>query len=319
MVLSFSIAELAERIGCEPLGDHEREIRELRALSEAGRDSICPLFRWRLLSEAEVRPAAVLGSPDLCARALEVGVASAVAGDEPVVALARAIDLFFPEERSGAGISPTASVDESAEIGAEVWIGPGAVVEAGAVVGEGSWIGPNAVIGGGCRLGRFVRVGPCAVIGHDGFGFAPTEDGPRRVRQVGGVEIGDCVEIGACACVDRATLGRTSIGAGTKIDNLVQIGHNASVGRRVLIAALSGLAGSTAIGDDAMLGGQVGVADHRKIGAGARVAAKSGVTGDVDAGSDVAGYPALPHRDWLRAMARLAASERGGGGRTEDR
>ncbi|MFO8073152.1 MAG: UDP-3-O-(3-hydroxymyristoyl)glucosamine N-acyltransferase [Polyangia bacterium] len=316
MAISFSIAELAERIGCEPLGDPRREIGELRALSEAGEGAISPLFRWRLLSEAEELPAAVLGSPELCARALEAGVASAVAGDEPVVALARAIDLFFPEERPDAGISPTASVDDSVEIGAGVWIGPGAVVEAGAVVGEGSWIGPNAVIGRGCRLGRFVRVGPCAVIGHDGFGFVPAEDGPRRVRQVGGVEIGDCAEIGACACVDRATLGRTSIGAGTKIDNLVQIGHNARVGRRVLIAALSGLAGSTLVGDGAMLGGQVGVADHRRIGAGARVAAKSGVVGDVADGSDVAGYPALPHRRWLRAMARLAASGLRGGGRT---
>jgi len=175
-------------------------------------------------------------------------------------------------------------------------------------VEEGAWIGPNAVICAGTRIGRFARVGPCAVIGHEGFGFAPSPDGPVRIRQVGGVDIGDFAEIGAAACVDRATLGVTRVGREARLDNLVQVGHNCRIGRRVLVAAQAGFAGSTVIGDDAMFGGQAGVADHLRIGEGARVAAKSGVVGDVAAGKTVAGYPAMDHRRWLRAMARLAAS-----------
>ncbi|MBW2277110.1 MAG: UDP-3-O-(3-hydroxymyristoyl)glucosamine N-acyltransferase, partial [Deltaproteobacteria bacterium] len=128
-----------------------------------------------------------------------------------------------------------------------------------------------------------------------------------KVRQVGGVTICDFVEIGASACVDRATLGKTEIGEGTKLDNLVQVGHNAKLGKRVLVAGQAGLAGSTLVGDDAMIGGQVGVADHLRVGARAKIAAKSGVAGDVPADAVYGGIPAGPHRKWLRAMARLLA------------
>jgi UDP-3-O-[3-hydroxymyristoyl] glucosamine N-acyltransferase len=251
---------------------------------------------------------------------VDAGVAAALVHDKPVLLLARLIDLFHPEPEAVGLVHPSAVVDESATVDPTAWIGPGAVLEADVRVAERSWIGPNAVLCRGTRVGRYVRIGPGAVIGYEGFGFAPSPDGPVKVRQIGAVRIEDFVEIGAGACVDRGTLSDTVIGEATKIDNLVQVGHNARLGKRVLIAGQAGLAGSTVIGDDVMLGGQVGVADHRRVGARARVAAQGGVVGDIPADSVVAGTPAVPHRKWLRAMAQLlgAQFERGRGEETEE-
>jgi UDP-3-O-[3-hydroxymyristoyl] glucosamine N-acyltransferase len=171
---------------------------------------------------------------------------------------------------------------------------------------EGTVIGPGAVICTGSRIGRRVHIGPGAVIGHEGFGFSPTPEGLIKIRQVGNVVIEDDVEIGANACIDRGTLGTTRIGSGSKLDNLVQIGHNVRIGREVILAGQTGIAGSTVIEDRAMLGGQSGVADHLTIGANAKVAAKSGVTANVPANAVVAGYPAMPRMRWLRFFARAA-------------
>jgi UDP-3-O-[3-hydroxymyristoyl] glucosamine N-acyltransferase len=155
-------------------------------------------------------------------------------------------------------------------------------------------------------LGRNVVIGPNAVIGYEGFGFLPDgRGGIRKVYQAGGVVIGDGVEIGAGSCVDRGTIGNTVIGDNSKLDNQVQVGHNAKIGKNVIIAAQTGLAGSTHVKDGAMLGGQVGVADHLVIGAGAMVGAKSGVTKDVEPGQKVSGYPAMPRWQWLKVIARL--------------
>jgi UDP-3-O-[3-hydroxymyristoyl] glucosamine N-acyltransferase len=307
MTLSSTVAELAALVGGRALGDSALVLSGVRALDEAAADCVSPLFRRRLLNGIGALPGAALGTEPLCAAALERGVGAAIAHDEPLIALARVIDFFHPAGEARGFVHPSAVVGPGAEVHPSVWIGPGAVLEAGARVGEGSWIGPNAVICGAARIGRFVRIGPCAVIGHEGFGFVPSPDGPVKVRQVGRVEIGDFAEIGAASCVDRGTLGATRVGPGTKLDNLVQVGHNVTVGRRVLIAAQAGLAGSTVVEDDAMIGGQAGVADHLRIGRGARAAGKSGVVGDVAAGATVAGYPAVDHRQWLRSMARLAA------------
>jgi UDP-3-O-[3-hydroxymyristoyl] glucosamine N-acyltransferase len=307
MTLGITVTELARLVGGRALGEGALLLAGVRALDEAAPDSVSPLLRRRLLEGLAVLPGAVLGGAGCCAAALERGVRAAVAHDEPVIALARVIDRFHPPAAQRGFVHPAAVVEAGAEVHPTAWIGPGAVIEAGARVGEGAWIGPNAVICGAARLGRFVRVGPGAVIGHEGFGFVPSADGPVKVRQVGAVEIGDFAEIGAGTCVDRATLGVTRVGEGTKLDNLIQVGHNARLGRRVLVAAQAGFAGSTVVEDGAMIGGQAGVADHLRIGADARVAAKSGVVGDVAAGTAVAGYPAVARQEWLRSMARLAA------------
>jgi UDP-3-O-[3-hydroxymyristoyl] glucosamine N-acyltransferase len=262
-------------------------------------------LRRRLLEGSPGTPGAVIASPHLAAFALEAGVSAAIVHVEPVIGLARAIDVFHPEEEPRGAIHPTAVVDPEADVHESAWIGPGAVVDPGARIGEGSWIGPNAVICRGVEIGRYVRIGPGAVIGYEGFGFVPSPEGPVKVRQVGGVTVGDFAEIGACACVDRATLGTTVIGEASKLDNLVQVGHNTRLGKRVLVAGQAGFAGSTVVGDDAMIGGQVGVADHLRIGPRAKLAAKSGVAGDVPADAVYGGLPAGPHRRWLRSMARL--------------
>jgi UDP-3-O-[3-hydroxymyristoyl] glucosamine N-acyltransferase len=260
-----------------------------------------------MLRHLDAPPAgAVIATAPLAELALGRGVPAAIAHGEPLIGLSRLIDAFHPEEPAAGFVHPTAAVDPGARLHPTARVGANAVIEAGARVGEGTWIGAGAVICGCARLGRFVRVGPNAVIGHEGFGFVPSAPIPIRLRHVGDVVIEDFADIGAGACVDRGTLGSTVIRTGAKIDNLVQIGHNAEVGRGALIAAQTGLAGSTRVGDGAMLGGQVGVADHRRVGAGARVAGQSGVTADVADGEVVTGTPAMRRVRWLRAIASLA-------------
>jgi UDP-3-O-[3-hydroxymyristoyl] glucosamine N-acyltransferase len=199
-----------------------------------------------------------------------------------------------------------AVIEAGAELGEEVELSPGAVVMSGARIGAGSRIGPNAVVYGGVVLGRRVLVGPLAVLGRPGFGFVEGPGGRAvRVPQLGGVVIEDDVEIGALCTVDAGTLGPTRVGAGAKLDAHVHVGHNVEIGPGCLIAAQSGFAGSVRLGSGVWVGGQAGVKDHVDIGDGARIGAKSGVIGDVPAGATVAGFPAVPRFEWLRAWARL--------------
>ncbi|MFO0676798.1 MAG: UDP-3-O-(3-hydroxymyristoyl)glucosamine N-acyltransferase [Polyangiaceae bacterium] len=174
------------------------------------------------------------------------------------------------------------------------------------VLGEGVILGPNVVLHERVVLGDRVTVGAGAVIGSPGFGFAASPSGDVvAIPQWGGVVVGDDVHIGALSTVDAGTLAPTRIGRGSKIDAHVHVGHNVVVGERTRIAAQCGLAGSVVLGDDVLLGGQVGIADHVIVGNGARIAAKSGVIGDVPAGATFGGYPAVPHRKWLRGLAWL--------------
>ena len=295
------------------MGAADFQVASLKALHEADPGVICPLLEKRLLERARVLPGAVLAGRALSCLALEAGVKAAVCVESPVLALALAIDLFYPKPIYEPGIHSTAVVHPSATVHPAAQIGPNAVIEGDAEVGEGTVVGAGAVVMAGCKVGKHAVIGPGAVIGFDGFGFAPGPEGPVKVRHVGSVVIEDYVEIGANTCIDRGTLGATVVGRCSKLDNLVQVGHNAVVGERVLVAGQAGLAGSTMVGDDAMLGGQAGVADRVSIGKKARVAAASGVTRDVKDGRIVAGYPALPRRQWQRAMAWLARAGRPGG------
>jgi UDP-3-O-[3-hydroxymyristoyl] glucosamine N-acyltransferase len=209
---------------------------------------------------------------------------------------------------SATGIHPSAVVSPEAEIGAGARIGPLAVVLAGARIGKDCEIGPGAVVHGGVRIGDRVVIGDSSVIGRPGFGWTAGPDGQMlRVPQRGGVEIEDDVEIGPLSTVDAGTLGPTRLGRGVKLDAHVHVGHNGQIAAGTLVAAQSGFAGSVEIGAGVMIGGQSGFADHVRVGAGARVAAKSGVIGDVAPGAVVAGFPAVPRVQWLRAMARLMA------------
>ena len=199
-----------------------------------------------------------------------------------------------------AGVHPEADVSPSAVIGT------GAVVMKGATIGNDCAIGNNCVVYPRVRLGARVVVGPLSVLGRPGFGWTPSPDGQLvRVPQLGGVEVGDDVEIGPLCSVDAGTLAPTRIGAGAKLDAQVHVGHNVQIGAGTLVAGQAGFAGSAVIGEGVLVGGQSGVTDHARVGAGARVAAHSGVIGDIAPRATVAGFPAVDRMRWLRAMARL--------------
>jgi len=243
--------------------------------------------------------------------------------DDPYRAYALAAQIFYPAVRVTAGIHPSAIIDPAAHIGANVSIGAGAVIEANVELANNVSIGANSVIHQGVMIGEGSHIGAvCSIshaligkqviihrgvhIGQDGFGFALAREGHVKVPQLGRVIIEDDVEIGSGTTIDRGTGPDTQIGEGTKIDNLVQIGHNVHIGRRAVIIAQVGISGSTRIGDGAVLAGQSGIAGHLKIGAGAKIAAKSGVMADVPPAVAYAGYPAVPVVDWHRQTVALS-------------
>ncbi len=236
------------------------------------------------------------------------------------IAFARVLPLFFPEPKAAPGIHPTAVVSSSARIDPTAHLGPGCVIgdeavigarcqiEAGAVVGAACQIGddsrlcPKVTLYPRCRLGQRVTIHAGSVIGADGYGYVLDGGAHRKVPQVGNVIIHDDVEIGANVTVDRGALGSTVIGKGTKIDNLVQIGHNVVVGEHCLLVAQVGVAGSSRLGNYVTLGGQVGIAGHLKIGDRAMMAAQSGLMNDVPAGEKWMGAPARPDRQMKRQL-----------------
>jgi UDP-3-O-[3-hydroxymyristoyl] glucosamine N-acyltransferase len=250
-------------------------------------------------------------------------------------AFAEAVRLFYPESGLVSWTQQT-SVDPSASIGSNVMLSPGVVIGPGAEIGENTRIGPNTVIGRGVAIGRGCEIGsncsitnayvgdgvlilPGAQIGQPGFGFASGPTGHIKVPQIGRVIIQDRVEIGACTTIDRGALGDTVVGEGTKIDNLVQIGHNTHIGRHDMIVAQVGISGSCELGDFVVLGGQVGLADHVTVGSGARFAARAGVPpGKYAGGEDYGGMPAKLAREWMREIFTLTnltkKSKRGGNG-----
>src|SRR5579864_117513 len=235
---------------------------------------------------------------------------------------AAVVRLFYPESSLVTWSQQTA-VDPSAKISSNVELAPGVVIGPQAEIGEWTRIGPNSVIGRGVMIGRRCEIGsnctitnayigdevlvlPGAQLGQPGFGFASGPSGHLKIPQIGRVIVQDRVEIGACTTIDRGALGDTVIGEGTKIDNLVQIGHNTRVGRHDMIISQVGISGSCELGDFVVLAGQVGLADHVKVGHGARFAARAGVLpGDYAGAQDYAGMPAQPAREWMRELLTL--------------
>lgn len=229
------------------------------------------------------------------------GRATLVVAD-PLAAMAAVLGACFPEptpERGGPAVHPTARVHPTAILY------PGVVVGSGVEVGEESILFPNVVLYPGTRVGARVRIHAGSVIGGDGFRYHPTPTGIVKIPHVGGVEIGDDVEIGSNVCIDRGMLGDTSIGTGAKIDNLVQVGHNCEIGAYAILVAQVGLSGSVQVGTGAILAGQVGVKDHVVIGAGARLGARSAVHRDVPPGETWLGEPARPAGEAMKVYAAL--------------
>jgi UDP-3-O-[3-hydroxymyristoyl] glucosamine N-acyltransferase len=309
---------IAERLGCALEGDGDVEIARVAAIEDAGPGDLTFFANPKYAAELRsTRASAVI----LGERA-EAAPCAMLRTKEPYVAFGRAVALFADQWRPAPGIHARAYVASDAKVAADASIGPMTVVGERARIGARTIIHPNVTIGrdveigDDCvihagvsirervRIGNRVVVQDGVVIGSDGFGFARRADGTHeKIPQVGGVVIEDDVEIGANSAIDRPAVGETRIGAGTKIDNLVQIAHGVSVGRRVLLAGQVGIAGSTVIEDEVTLAGQVGVSGHITIGKGTIATAQTGIPNSVGAGSFISGYPAIPNRDWLKSSA----------------
>lgn len=314
---SFTLKEIAERVGGRLVGDPGRRLAGVRPLDAAGPQDLSFLANPRYRGEALASRAGALlvREPDRIEGRDQVVV------DHPYTALAAAMTLFHPETRPAAGVDERAVVAPDATIGRRVSIGPLAVVGSKATVADdavimaGVVIGDEATIGSGCVLhpgvvvyarsilGARVILHAGVVIGSDGFGFGEEGGGRAKIPQVGIVRIEDDVEIGANTTIDRATFGETVIARGSRLDNLVQVGHNVHVGEGSVLVAQSGIAGSTRLGRSVVVAGQSGVAGHLTLGDGAIVGAKSAVLADLPAGAFVVGHPAIAHRDWKRAQA----------------
>ncbi len=310
----MKLSEIARAIGCELRGD-DVDIRGVAAIEDAEPGTLTfAADRRHARALATTRAAAVVLATD----APEVALPSLRARN-PYLAFVAAVELFHPPRRPEPGLHPTAVVAPSARLGAGASVGPHVVVAEDVVIGRdavlhaGVVIYPRVRIGDGftahagvvvredVRIGDRVTLHAGAVIGSDGFGYVPQEGGHRKIPQVGTVVLEDDVEIGANTTVDRAALGATVVGRGTKIDNLVMVGHGSRIGPHCLLAAQVGLAGGTRLGAHVMLGGQAGLAGHLTVGDRARVAARSGVHGDVPAGAAYGGYPATEVHRWRRA------------------
>ena len=301
--------ELAAFLQADLTGDPDVEVRDVGAIDAAKAGDAVFALDAKYLSLAESGPAAVVVVP----RALSSPHKTLLKVDDARLSFAKLVERLRPAERPIPGIHASAIVARDARVAKTASIGAFAVIESGAEVAERAVIGPGCALGARsavgedtvlaahvtvsreCRIGARCLIHAGAVVGSDGFGYTPDAQGRHaKVPQVGNVEIGDDVEIGANSTIDRATLGSTTIGDGTKIDNLVHIGHNCRVGKHVLMASQVGISGSCEIGDYAILLGQSGFAGHIKIGERAVVMPQSGIRGDIPPGQTYFGSPAVP-------------------------
>ena len=324
-----SVAELAAHVGGRVIGDGGVLVGAVASLAEAGEGEVAFVEEVKFFAEAaRSRAVCLIVPPDFTTQAEAQGRAKAVALIEvarPKLSFARAAEFLRPRERPEPGVHPSAIVapgaliHESVFVGARVHVGDGAEVGAGTRLLAGVFVGdrvrvgrdcvihPNVVLYDGVEVGDRVTLHAGAVVGADGFGYVRDEAGYHKFPQIGTVRIGDDVEIGANSCVDRGALGATRVGRGTKIDNLVQIGHNVEIGERVVIAAQTGISGSTVIEDDAVIGGQVGMGDHARVERGAIIGSKAGVLPGkiVRAGSVMWGVPVRPLDEYKRLNAHM--------------
>lgn len=313
-----TVGEIVDLVGGRYSGARDVRIDGVAPLDEAGEHHLTFLSNPKYAALAETtRAAAILVAADHAGqspRFIRVG--------NPYFAMATVVARYFAHRPAPAGISPLASVGKTAKLGRNVAVGPfttiaddvvvgddvviyqNVSIEAGSVVGDGTIIYPLVSIYERTRIGRRCIIHSGAVIGADGYGFATEGGRHHKIPQIGIVRIEDDVEVGAGTCIDRAALGETVIGEGTKIDNLVQIGHNVRTGRHCLLVSQVGIAGSTQLGDYVVVAGQSGFGGHLKIGSGVQVAAKSAVLDDVSSGK-VMGAPAVPFREFARRESLL--------------
>jgi len=319
---ALTAGAVARAVGGELRGDADFVVSAVAPLDRAGPADITFLATAKYAALArETRAGVLLVSPDLADTESVAPVRIVV--EKPHEALLALLPHFYAAPAAEPGVHPTAVVGRDVVLGARVAVGPCAVIGDGARIGDDVVIGSHVSIGAGVIIGAASRVYanatlyPGAILGRrvfvhsgariasDGFGYVFRNGGHEKIPHVGRCILEDDVEVGANTTIDRGSVDDTVVGAGTKIDNLVQIGHNVRIGRLCLLMAQVGVAGSVHVEDGAILAGQAGIAGHLTIGKGARLAAQAGVFGDVPAGETWSGYPARPHREALRAQAAL--------------
>ena len=314
-----TLGEIADHVGGKYDGPRDVRVEGLAPLSDATERQISFLSSPRYAEHLPTsRAAAIIVANDLTDQSPRY-----IRVRNPYFAMASVLTRWFSKKRMPHGLSAMAAISSKAQLGSNVSIGPfttigddvvigddvtifeNVSIEAGSSIGDGTVIYPQVSIYEGTRIGRRCIIHSGAVIGADGYGFATEAGRHHKIPQMGIVRIEDDVEVGAGTCVDRAALGETVIGEGTKIDNMVQIGHNAKIGRHCLIVAQVAIAGSAQLGDYVVLAGHAGISGHLKIGTGVQVAAKSAVLEDLPDGAKVMGSPAIPFRDFARREVLL--------------
>ncbi len=332
----WSLAALAERTGASVggAGNDELQITSAGPIEAAGPGCVTFLDNAKYLDHLATTKASAVYCAERFIDRAPAGLTLLV-HDKPSQGYAAALSLLFPTAlrpqpvTGETGVSPNAHVSEGASLEHDVVVEAGAVIGKQAAIGAGSHILAGSVVGAGVQIGRNCAIGPRATVtntlmgdrvivhagasvGQDGFGYATAERKHRKIPQIGRVVIQDDVEIGANSTIDRGANRDTVIGEGTKIDNLVQIGHNVVIGRHCIIVGLVGISGSATLGDYVIVGGQAGIVGHITIGDGAQVGGGSGVHNTVAAGERVMGYPAIPASQWMRAAARRMRDARKG-------
>jgi UDP-3-O-[3-hydroxymyristoyl] glucosamine N-acyltransferase len=318
---SLTARAVADLVGGRLLGDGAVRIHSVRPLDRAGPDALSFAVSGRYATELDSSRAGAVLVPE--ALAAGAGPVTRIVVPDPYSALVRVLHALYPEQNPDAGVDPSARIGAGTRLGPEVAIAAyvvvgrnvqigarcrlaqGVSVGDGVVIGDDVVIGPGVVCYAGSRIGHRVVLKAGAVIGGEGFGYLWDGKKHARIPHVGGCILEDEVEVGSNTCIDRGSIDDTVIGRGTKLDNLVQVGHNVRIGERCLIMAGVGIAGSTRVGNDVILAGHVGVTDHLVIADRARIAAKSAIFGDVPAGASFSGHPARPHRQFLRAQAAM--------------
>ncbi|WP_457677662.1 UDP-3-O-(3-hydroxymyristoyl)glucosamine N-acyltransferase [Thermovibrio sp.] len=317
----MKVGEIAKRFGCKVIGDPEVEVFSVAEIDKAKPGELTfltnPKYKKFL---KETKASAIITKEEI--KGLKI---TQIVCKEPYVVFAKVLSLLYREELPSPQISPKATISKGVKLGKGCYIGDFAFIGEGTEIGNNCYIFPGVYIGKNCKvgdgtvifpnasiydktiIGKEVRIHSGAVIGSDGFGYAFSKEERRtyKVPQVGRVVIEDFVEIGANTTIDKGTIGETVIGEGTKIDNLVQIGHNVKVGKHSFLVSQVGISGSTKIGNFVILAGKVGVAGHIEVGDNITVAAKAGITKSLKEPGTYAGFPARPYREWRRIQALI--------------